>query len=117
MLILSAFSCIAICCCLAFALSLPRSPHEQKIEKALRKKLDKLQLSDGTREVRVIGDCGMPVTEKMARMIARRGIKIIAVFGAMFVAKGTVEQIRMLSRMSLVTQLRLSIRDSLGGKS
>lgn len=117
MLIFSAGSAIATLCCLAFALSASRSPHEQKIEKALRKKLDKLQLSDGTREVRVIGDCGIPVTEKMARMIARRGIKIIAVFGAMFVAKGTVEQIRMLSRMSLVTQLRLSIRDSLGGKS
>ena len=110
-------SCIATLSGLAFAQSAPKSPHDEKIEKMLRKKLEKLQHSGKAQEVRVIGDCGIPVTERMARMIARRGIKVIAVFGAMFVAKGTVEQVRMLSRMSLVTHLRLSIRDGLPGKS
>lgn len=107
-MIASILLCAIPLCFFAFTMLEP-GIGEDKFDPPLRKKIDKLRKNGIEQEIRVVGQCALPLNDRLCRVLAGSGINFIAVVDSVFIARGNVDHIKNLGQMPLITQLQLSV--------
>lgn len=91
------------------AVSIARPEYHTKLDSYLYNRLLGNNTAGEKQEIRIVGQCALPITPRIVQIFTRTGITILTVTGSVFIARGNAQQIEQLARHSLVKSLRLSV--------
>ncbi len=94
---------------LLFAAVVMGTPHENKVDIYLHQRICQKHHTLKNSEIRVVGECALPLNGRICEVLSRSGVTLLAVTEQVFIAKGTALQIDELAKMNLVKSLRLSV--------
>jgi len=94
---------------LFFAATVVDTRQHSKLDIHLHHRVLQNQHSLINREIRVVGECALPLNGRICRVLSRTGVTLLTVTGQVFIAKGTAAQIDALAKRGLVKSLRLSV--------
>jgi len=94
---------------LFFAAVMVGSAQHRKFDTHLQQYVTQEQFSLKDREIRVVGECALPLNGRICRVLSRTGVTLLTVTDRVFIAKGNAAQIDALAKRGLVKSLRLSV--------
>ena len=76
--------------------------HPNKCDTSLQLQLQRALTQNINVEIRIIGDCELPLNTRLCQTLCDSGVSFLTITGNQFIAKGKPRQILQLAKMNLI---------------